>query len=117
MQHLTKHLVLGLAALAVVSAPAQAQTIIQPEPAPQPTPIINPYPQPRVSYYGVPPMLPRPSAYSFNGPSSATVTYVYGTTSFYQPTPAGNRLVTAPYVMPVYGYTPGYYGGYYTPLF
>jgi len=103
---------------AAVPASVQAQQLVpQPEPGPLPTPIVSPYPQPGVVYYGPQVLLPRPTNYSFNGPTAGTVTYYVGTTTYYQPGPGGNRLVTAPVVTPVYGYTPGYYSGYYTPLF
>jgi hypothetical protein len=66
-------------------------------------------------YYGPPPTYPRPTQYTFYGPSSATQSYLVGTTSFYAP--GSNRLVTTTYYVPYYGYSPGYYSGYYTPLY
>ncbi len=131
----------ALLILGGLPATAMAQVIGQPEPGPRPTPIITyfpaqpapvatqfppqpgtygPYffPPPTTSYYGAPPPPIRPSAYSFNGPSPATVTYATSTITHYQPAPGGgNRLTTSTIYTPVYGYQQNYYLNYYTPLY
>jgi hypothetical protein len=101
-------------AFASLTVTATAQTVLQPEPAPRPAPVVT-YPAPVLSQYGPPPPVLRPTAYSFNGPSPATVGYVTTTTAYY-PGP-GNRTMATTIYTPVYGYYPGYYSNYYTPLY
>ena len=50
-------------------------------------------------------------------PSAGTLGYTTTTSYYIRCSPYGDRFVPATTLLPVYGYTPGYYRGYYTPLF
>jgi hypothetical protein len=114
------------AILALVALPASARAQIVLQPAPCPTPVVAYYapppvayyaPQPVVGFYSPAPVYTQPTQYSFYGPTPAPATYAVATT-YYQPVIGSSRVVTTAYYAPAaYTYTPGYYTGYYTPLY
>jgi hypothetical protein len=114
MQRLVKNGLAGLLLAAgwVISAgPACAQIYTRPT-GPEPRPVGPTY---ATSCPGCPPVagyVPPPSSYSFYGPSAGTVGYAATTSYYVLPSPRGDRVVQGATLVPIWGYTPGYYGGY-----
>ena len=98
------------AVLASLGGSAQAQIYVQPQ-AP------TTYPQPVPSGNLLQPYYIPPTNYNMTGPSAGTLGYTTTTSYYIRCAPYGDRFVPATTLLPVYGYTPGYYRGYYTPLF
>ena len=96
---------------------AQAQVVTQPPPAPWPPPSVTYYPPPSPGGNLLQPYYIPPTNYSMTGPSTGTLGYTTTTSYFVRPGCSGDRFVPATTLVPVYGYTPGYYRGYATPLF
>jgi hypothetical protein len=122
MKRLSKMMVAGLVAAAcwvMPAAPAHAQIYVRPV-APNPAPATGTYiPQPTPGGAVLLPVYnPPPTQYkAFYGPSTDTVG-IAATTSYYvQPGPCGDRIVRGTVLVPIYGYTPGYYSGYDTARF
>ena len=113
------HVSVGCLTAAVLfssTAAAQAQVVTQPPPVPVPPPVTY-YPQPTPSGNLFQPYTIPPTNYSMTGPSTGTLGYRTTTSYYVRPGCCGDRFVPATTLMPVYGYTPGYYSGYYSPLF
>ena len=107
---------LTIAALLTLGGAAQAQVVTQPPPAPYPPPVTY-YPPPSPAGNLFQPYTIPPTNYSMTGPSTGTLGYTTTTSYFIRPGCCGDRFVPATTLQPVYGYTPGYYSGYATPLF
>jgi hypothetical protein len=122
MKRLSKMIVAGFLAAACWAMPAataHAQIYVRPV-APNPPPATGtyiPHPSPSGTVL-VPVYTPPPTQYkTFYGPSTGTYGIVATTSYSMQPGPCGDRLVRGTVLVPVYGYTPGYYSGYDTARF
>jgi hypothetical protein len=108
------------AAWALLAGTAQAQIYVRPV-APNPPPATGTYiPQPTPGGTVLLPVYtPPPSQYkTFYGPSIETVGVMSATSYYRQPGVCGDRTLRSSTVLvPIYGYTPGYYSGYDTPRF
>jgi hypothetical protein len=123
MKSLSKLALAGLVAGALWAMPAStacAQTIYARPVAPNPPPATGTY-IPHATPGGtvlLPVYTPPPSQYkTFYGPSTETVGIGVTTSYYVQPGPNGDRLVRGTVLVPVYGYSPGYYSGYDTARF
>ena len=96
---------------AISASPVFAQIYsrpVGPEPRPAGPTYLPPCPGcPQPSVY-----TPPPSSYSFYGPSAGTVGYAAVTSYYVQPSPRGDRVIQGATLVPIWGYSPGYYGGY-----
>lgn len=104
--------------LALTPGAARAQIYAPPQ-------VVQPYPPPTTVYYAMPaqggnllvPVATPATQYNFNGPSTGTVGWKTTISYYSDPNcPTQGRQVITGYT-PVMGYQPGYYSGYYTPLF
>jgi len=122
MKHLSKTILIGLTAALCWALPATAHAQIYSRPvAPNPPPATGtyiPHPTPGGGAVLLPVYTPPPTQYkTFYGPSTGTFGLVATTSYYMQPGPGGDRLVRGTVLVPVYGYTPGYYSGYDTARF
>src|SRR5690242_15797840 len=119
MNRLARSFGIGLvivASWAIPGAGARAQIYTRPV-APNPPPASITYPPPVPGGHLLQPAWVPPTNYSLSGPSTGTLGYTATTAYYVQPGACGDRLVPTTAIVPVYGYTPGYYRGYYTPLY
>jgi hypothetical protein len=100
--------------LALAVAPVEAQIYtrpIAPNPSPAGPSILQPVPV--QGGYALAPVYPPPiSSYYLYGPSTGTVGFAASTSYYPQSGPCGDRVVRSTVLVPVWGYTPGYYSGY-----